>query len=72
MPKFKPGDKITHLPGIKGFEEAQVMKVFTETEGKFKGREMYLLRIFCGTATVPVTMEDSYMLAKASRKQSLF
>ncbi len=64
MPKFKEGDVIKTIEKGKGFEEAKVLGTFTEKKGKFKGREMYLLKIMCGTATIPTSVEDYYILCK--------
>lgn len=64
MPKFKVGQKIVATERGIGFEEATVLGIYTPKVGKFKGREMYLLKILCGTATVPVSVENNYQLAK--------
>ena len=32
-----------------------------------KGKEMYLLKIICGTATIPVTAEYNYQLSTKKR-----
>lgn len=65
MSKFKPGDHIETIEKGKGFDEAVVLGTFTEThKGKFKGQEMYNLRIICGTATIPVSAECNYRLSK--------
>ena len=62
MTKFKVGDKIECLVKGRGFEEATVMKIYTKQDGKFKGEKMYLFKIPCGTATVPVSAEDNYQI----------
>ena len=67
MCKFKEKDVIKSIPGYKGFEEATVLGVFTDTE-KFQGKKMYLLQIPCGTATLPVSMEDNYKLKYSKNK----
>ncbi len=62
--KFKIGDTIEAIEKGRGFEEATVLNIFTETKGKNKGKEMYLLKIICGKATVPVSAEVNYQLKK--------
>ena len=58
--KFKKGDIIgTTEPG-RGFEEATVLGTFISNEKKTKGREMYLLKIINGTATIPIGAEVNY------------
>lgn len=64
MPKFKRGQVIGTIEPGKGFEEATVLSVFTSKEKKTKGRQMYLLKIINGTATVPVSAEVNYQLKK--------
>lgn len=60
--KFKPGDQIETIEYGRGFDKAVVKSIYTEQEGKYKGQQMYLLKIMCGTATVPVSAEDNYRL----------
>ena len=62
--KFKIGDVITPIERGKGFENATILNIFTETKGKRKGMEMYLLKIINGTATVSVNSEVNYELVK--------
>ena len=65
MQKFKKGDVIEAIDKGRGFEQARVLGTFIE-EGKksrFKGREMYLLKIPCGTATIPIETGECYKLA---------
>ena len=62
--KFKKGDIIVVTEYGRGFEKAVVMGIFTEKKGKNKGKEMYLLKIMCGTATIPVSAEVNYKLVK--------
>ena len=64
MPKFKQGDTIEAIERGRGFERAVVMNIYTEQKGKNKGKEMYLLKILCGTATIPVSAEVNYGLVK--------
>ena len=64
MPKFKRGQVIGTIEVGKGFEEATVLSVFTSQEKKTKGRQMYLLKIMNGTATIPVSAEVNYQLKK--------
>ncbi len=64
MQKFKKGDVIEAIDKGRGFEQARVLGTFIE-EGKksrFKGREMYLLKIPCGTATIPIETGELYKL----------
>ncbi len=68
MSKFKPGDHIEAIDKGRGFEEAIVLGTFTEmSKGKFKGQEMYNLKIPCGTATIPVSAEYNYQILKKGR-----
>ena len=62
MSKFKIGDKIKVSEYGRGFEQATVLNIYTEKKGRLKGKEMYLLKIVCGTATIPVSAEDNYEL----------
>ena len=64
MCKFKVNDTIEAIERGRGFEKAVVMSIFTEKEGKNKGKEMYLLKIMCGTATIPISAEVNYKLVK--------
>lgn len=67
MSKFKIGDTIGVIEMGKGFEEATVLSVFTSQEKKTKGRQMYLLKIINGTATIPVSAEVNYELKKKKK-----
>ena len=67
MCKFKKGDRITAINKGRGFDEATVLKTFTSTEKPTNGKEMYLLKIMCGTATIPVSAEINYQLYKNKR-----
>ena len=58
--RFKKGDTIEAIERGRGFEKAVVMNIYTEQKGKNKGKEMYLLKIMCGTATMPVCAEENY------------
>ena len=60
--KFKVGDKIRPIATGGGFENASVQSIFTEKQGKDKGRKYYKLKILCGTATIPVSAEVNYEL----------
>lgn len=62
MAKFQIGDKIKVNEYGRGFDNATVLNIFTEKKGRHKGKEMYLFKILCGTATVPVSAEDNYKL----------
>lgn len=64
MCKFKVNDTIETIEHGRGFEKAVVMGIFTEKKGKNKGKEMYLLKIMCGTATIPISAEVNYRLVK--------
>lgn len=68
MSKFKKGDVISAIDFGRGFNEATVLNIFTETKGVGKGRECYLLKIMNGTATVPVASEVCYQLVKKKKK----
>lgn len=63
MSKFKQGDRIEAIDKSRGFEEAIVLNTFISKEKPTKGKEMYLLKIICGTATIPVTAEYNYQLS---------
>lgn len=61
--KFKVGDIIEPIEMGRGFEQAKVLKIFIEKEEtRFKGRKMYLLKIPCGVATIPIEAEEFYKL----------
>lgn len=62
MAKFKIGDILEPIERGRGFDSAIVQDIYTATRGRFKGEEMYLLRIINGTVTVPVRAEDNYKL----------
>lgn len=64
MPKFKIGDQIETIERGRGFERATVLSIFTETQGRYKDKQMYKLKIMCGTATVPISAEVNYKLYK--------
>lgn len=64
MPKFKRGQVIGTIETGKGFEEATVLSVFTSKGKKTQGKQMYLLKIINGTATIPVSAEVNYQLKK--------
>ena len=64
MNKFKPGDVIEPIVKGSGFMSAKVVKVYTETQGIHKGKEMYLLKIPNGTATMSINAEVNYKLMK--------
>ena len=57
--KFKQGDKITVTEYGNGFERATVTGVTEQ-----KGRQYYILKIMNGTATIPVSAEINYKIAK--------
>lgn len=63
-PKFKKGDVIGTVETGKGFEEAIVINTFTSQEKRTKGKQMYLLKIMNGIATIPVSAEVNYELKK--------
>lgn len=65
--KFQVGDVIETLPGYTGFEKATILGTFTEEKGIHKGKEMYLLKILCGTATMPISAENNYQLYKGRK-----
>lgn len=62
MPKFKVGDCIESTIKDKGFEKARILGIFTSEQGKFKGRQMYSIKILCGIAAIPVDAQDNYQL----------
>ena len=62
MPKFSKNSVITPIEPGRGFDKATVIDIFTEKKGRFKGRQMYLLKIINGTATMPVETEECYKL----------
>ena len=64
MPKFKQGDTIEAIERGRGFEKAVVLNTFISQEKKYKGKEMYYLKIMCGTATIPIEADDNYRLVK--------
>ena len=57
--KFNIGNVITPIEGYSGFTDAKVLGVTKETKGPHKGKEMYLLKIINGTATVLVSSADA-------------
>lgn len=64
MCKFKKGDRITAIDKGRGFEEAIVLNTFISQEKRTRGRQMYLLKIICGTATIPIEAEVNYEIMK--------
>ena len=64
MSKFKKWDTIEAIERGRGFEEGTVLNIYTAKKGKWKGQQMYILRIMGGTATVPVSAEVNYQLKK--------
>lgn len=64
MPKFKIGDYLEPVEIGRGFNNAYVMGIYTSKTGKWKGQEMYLLKIMNGTASIPVSAEVNYKLKK--------
>lgn len=62
--KFKQGDVIEAINRGMGFERAEVLGTFISTEKRTKGKEMYHLKIMCGTATMPISAEINYKLVK--------
>ena len=67
MPKFHKGDRITAIDKARGFDDATVLNTFISEEKRTKGKEMYLLKIMCGTATIPVSAEINYQLYKGKK-----
>ena len=57
--KFKVGDVIKPIEGYSGFIDAKVTGITKETKGPHKGKEMYLLKIINGTATILVSSADA-------------
>ena len=64
MSKFKIGDVIETVERGRGFERARVLNIYTAKRGRRVGREMYFLKIICGTATIPVSAEVNYRLVE--------
>ena len=62
MAKFKVGEIIEPVERGRGFENAEVQSIYIAIRGRFKGEEMYLLKVINGTVTVPVRVEDNYKL----------
>lgn len=62
MSKFNVGDVIEPILKGTGFEDATVLGIVTEKKGAHKGKEMYLLKIINGTATIPCSIESNYQL----------
>jgi len=56
--RFKKGDRITPVDRGRGFEDAVITKII-----KKRKKEYYVLKIICGTATIPVGAEINYKLA---------
>ena len=55
--KFKIGDELIPVIRGRGFENSKVIG-FVED----KGKQCYLFKIVNGTATVPISAEDNYIL----------
>ena len=68
MTKFKRNDIIECVVKGKGFDKAVVLDTFISQEKRTKGKEMYLLKIMNGTATIPIGAEVNYKLAKQKTK----
>ena len=64
MAKFKPGDKITPYMPDHGFENAEVLDIFTK-----KKKEYYRLKITHGIATIPLHAEEAYRLVTENNKK---
>lgn len=64
MARFKPGDIITPLIVDHGFENAQVLEIFTK-----KKKEYYRLKINNGIATIPIHAEEAYKLVEPDKKK---
>lgn len=60
--KFKVGDKLKVAEYGKGFDDSTVIGV-TENNG----RQYYILKIMCGTATIPISAEVNYELFKEKK-----
>lgn len=67
--QFKKGDKIEARERGIGFEEATVLGTVISKSKKFKGKEMYLLKIMNGIATIPIDAEVNYQLCKNKVKR---
>ena len=65
--RFKKGDTIETIERGRGFEKAVVLDTFISEEKRTKGKEMYLLKIMCGTATIPIGAEVNYQLYKGKK-----
>ena len=65
--KFKVGGRITAIDKGRGFDEAVVLDTFISEEKRTKGKEMYLLKIMCGTATIPIGADVNYQLYKGKK-----
>ena len=65
--KFKKGDSITAIIPGRGFENATVLGICTEKVSNDRFRKMYLLKIMCGTATIPIEAEENYQLKKVKK-----
>ena len=61
MAKFKPGDIITPTMTDHGFENAEVLNIFTK-----KKKEYYRLKISHGIATIPLHAEEAYKLVNSA------
>ena len=68
MAKFKHGQVIEAIERGRGFGRATVLYTFTSQEKRYKGREMYMLKIMNGTATIPVEAEVCYKVVKGAKK----
>ena len=67
MRKFKVGDIITPRPDHFGFENAKVISIFKEKNG----REYYKLGIMNGIAIIPADNESSYELFNEKKRKKL-
>jgi hypothetical protein len=57
--KFNVGDVISPIEGYSGIIDAKVIGITKETKGPHKRKEMYLLKIINGTATILVSSADA-------------
>ena len=55
--KFKEGDELIPIISGRGFENSIVLKIVEEN-----GKQYYLLKIVNGTATIPISAEENYIL----------
>ena len=59
--KFKIGDELVPVIRGRGFENPKVLGIVED-----KGKQCYLFKIVNGTATVPISAEDNYILKDIS------